>query len=602
MFVVFGSEIFWQLFPISYSARIVGHEIVKDDLARDHVVYVIEVSRPDSPIKYTVYRRWSKFVMVDKLLESEHGVARTISRFPSFRRGTDESLIRERIDVLNVLLVKFLSNLCPLVSEFLRIPSEEESRYDFSAVTSSVVTSGVQTPMIIDDSDEGVMRKIRHETQIGESCGKPIFSIFMTHVKTNPISLARNQLVGVDFLALVVEKIGVSGTCPTDSMRFLKFLSHIVSAEHNPGESAIAVFLLNHKISTTQWAKANLGYHITENPSPFGNRSDAFRLIYALDKDDLGLHNLGLPEMAVSQYLMWRDRHVTFAEVLPGQANGGDSFVSPGMVSLMGPHSPLAASPARSSRSPNSAAHDAREWLMVSLAALDSDGLFIPDQSSWIKVATPKQCEDKILGEFSLWYRPSLSESQTEVKFEWSFPAHVNMEHVLGLLFNPDEIGTPGLVGNFFGLVSAYSVNHTTEEENILVKKLTAYFEEPKKAVANLILSSGRGVGSNSVVIALASDTSTNRSIVSTHRLIRSFHLGGCEVNVNTGQMKGLINFSSDSIFLVAGDLLGERLVLWRALERFSFAVKELSHSHQFSHDNPMSCWLRSQFPPSSNS
>ena len=587
-------------FPISYSARVSGHEVVVDDLGREHVVYVIEVERSDSPVKYTVYRRWSKFVMVDKLLESEFGVPRTTSRFPSWRRGTDEKLISERKQLLNILLEKFLLNFCDVVSEFLRIPSQEESRYDFSAVSSSVVTSGIQTPLV-DDSDEGLMIKLRHEIRIADSSGKAVFPVFINLVKANPISLGRNQSVAVDFLSLLLERTGTCETNPTDSLNFLKFLAQTVSAEQNPSEYAIAIFLLNHKVSANQWAKADLGFHVTRIPSPFGNRLDVFRIIFALDKDDVGLQDLGIPEIAVSQYLMWRDRHVSFAEVLPA-VQAGESYVSPGMVSLMGPNSPLAASPSRSSRNQTSAANDAREWLMVSLAALEDDGIFASNQTSWTKVSIPEGSKNLILGDVSLWYRPS-SESQTEVKFEWTFPANVNMEHVLGLLFNPEEIGAPlDLVSGFFGLVSSFTLTQAAvDEDDVLLKKLTVYFDEPRKAMAHLVVSVGRGVGSNAVVLALASDTTISRS-VTTHRLIRSFHLGGCEINVTTGQMKGLINFSSDSIFLIAGDLLGERLVLWKAFERFSSAVRDYNRVHEFNNENPMSCWLRSQFPPSSNS
>jgi len=206
-----------------------------------------------------------------------------------------------------------------------------------------------------------------------------------------------------------------------------------------------------------------------------------------------------------------------------------------------------------------------------------------------------------ILGDLSLWYRPSQSQTEYEVKLEWTFPAHVNMEHVLGLLYNPEEIGTRDLVGNFFGMVSSFTVSHPAEEDDVIVKKLVVFFEEPKKAVANLVATAGKGVGNNSVVIALASDMTSARSASPTHRLIRSFHLGGCEVNVSTGHVKGLFNLSSDSIFLVAGDLLGERLLLWKALERFSTVLRELSRSHVQSFANQMSCWLRLQFSPSNS-
>jgi hypothetical protein len=175
------------------------------------------------------------------------------------------------------------------------------------------------------------------------------------------------------------------------------------------------------------------------------------------------------------------------------------------------------------------------------------------------------------------------------------------MEHVLGLLYNPEEIGTRDLVGNFFGMVSSFTVSHPAEEDDVIVKKLVVFFEEPKKAVANLVATAGKGVGNNSVVIALASDMTSARSASPTHRLIRSFHLGGCEVNVSTGHVKGLFNLSSDSIFLVAGDLLGERLLLWKALERFSTVLRELSRSHVQSFANQMSCWLRLQFSPSNS-
>jgi hypothetical protein len=538
---------------------------------------VIEVTRLDSTTKHRVYRRYSKFVLVDKLLESDYRIARTISRFPSFRRGADEAVIGERKAVLSELLDKFLAHFCPLVSEFLRIVPQEDSPYDFSAVTSEV-TSGVQTPAV-DDSDEEQIRKLCRAMNLET----PSFPIFLSIV--NSISFSRNHSVAVELLRLMISQVGKVDASPTDAINYLRYLSRLVSMEHNPSEAALVRFLINHKISSTDWLKGELKSHVTHNATVFGNRADVFRLIFALDKNEEELYEIfDHDEQAVSLYLMWRDRHVVFSETAPGDVG---EVSSAGAISLMGPMSPLAASPARS-RNQNSLAHDAREWLMVSLAALDDSSIFPSTVCSWTKVDIPTETASVLLGDIVMHYRPSASEF--EVKFEWTFPAHVNMELLLGLLYNPDQMGFAD-IENYFGFASACTV--MSREEDGMVKKICAYFDDPKKAVANLLVTADRGVSNNTVVLAVVSDPSAHRPQTTSHRLIRSFHMGGCEVNVTSGQMKGLFNLSHESVFLIAGDLLGERLVLWKAIERFSNALKNSTIN---SPDNPMSVWLRRQF------
>jgi hypothetical protein len=566
-----------QIFPILYSAQIVGHELIADHTGRNHVVYVIEIGLCDSMLKHRVYRRYSKFLLVDKLLESDYGVRRTMSRLPSLRRGTDDTVIEERKKVLSGLLDKFLAHLCPLVIDFFRIVPREDSRYDFSAVTSEV-TSGVVTP-VDDDSDEELVRRLEGAI----TSETPSFTIFSSFAKS--FSFARDHAVSTNLLRLIIAQIGKMEQSPTDSIRFLRFLARLVSTEHNPSEAGLVRFLVNNQISPSDWAKGNLAIHVTSGATAFGNRADVFRLIFFLDKNEEELYEIFNDEQAVSLYLMWRDRYVMFADTSPG--NVGETHVSAGAVSLMGPMSPLAASPAKS-KNQHSFAHDAREWLMVSLAALDDTSIF-PAQgvSLWRRVLVPEETARTVLGEICLEYRPVSCEF--EIKFQWTFPAHINMELVLGLLYNPEELGLS--LSGFFGITSACTVS--CQEEDSLVKKICAYFDDPKKAVANLLITADRGVSNNTVVLAVVSDPSAPRPASSSHRVIRSLHMGGCEVNVTSGQMKGLFHFSNESIFLIAGDLLGERLVLWKAIEKFSNALKNPTIGNP---DNHMSVWLRRKF------
>ena len=99
-------------------------------------------------------------------------------------------------------------------------------------------------------------------------------------------------------------------------------------------------------------------------------------------------------------------------------------------------------------------------------------------------------------------------------------------------------------------------------------------------AVANVIKSCGRSASGN-VVIACSVDpripvTAATDPLV---RPIKHLHIVGCEIDVNRGVLTGTAMLSAESVFLVANDLLGERMALWRAVENVSTILRSVSHA-----------------------
>jgi len=131
-----------------------------------------------------------------------------------------------------------------------------------------------------------------------------------------------------------------------------------------------------------------------------------------------------------------------------------------------------------------------------------------------------------------------------------------------------------------------------------LAEKFIVVFRDQRRhngiARANLMKSVGAGLGSDTIVMAVSSDYSNQSATCPTpDRMIRHLYFAGCEVNISSGEVRGVGSLSSDSIFLIAQDLLGEYGRFWTAVKRFSDALHAVQRP---AHPTRLSNWIHSNF------
>jgi hypothetical protein len=248
---------------------------------------------------------------------------------------------------------------------------------------------------------------------------------------------------------------------------------------------------------------------------------------------------------------------------------------------------------------------------MISLAGLHADSpranstaarIPLPNpQAGWISVKSPVQ----VIGDPSLSYRTGPS-GEYEIHFDWKLPSNIDMEIVLNLIYDA-EIFLDKRCDGFFGftgnpIVTRKPTQSSVDTSDSLTDRFTAFFKDPRRlngiAAANLIKTMGLGVANNTVIIALCSDPCAS-IFGPQYRAIRHLYFAGCEVNVATGSIRGIASLSSESIFLVATDLLGERGRFWEAVENFACVLSDsmrVAQSTKPALATPVSLWIRNNF------
>jgi hypothetical protein len=260
-------------------------------------------------------------------------------------------------------------------------------------------------------------------------------------------------------------------------------------------------------------------------------------------------------------------------------------------------------------------------------------GVRIPSpviSAEWINVNQPKNLS--VIGAPLLAYRVCPS-GEYEVKWDWKFPSNIDMEIVLNLLYCPGEFiaslsgleaaaeqldladrsATVNGTSGFFGFTgnpvvkkletSPFTDSGSDSPMIALVDRFVAYFKDPRRhngiAVANLIKTMGLGVVKNTVIIALVSDQSLTTSVTTNYRQIKHLYYAGCEVSISSGSIRGIASLSSESIFLLCSDLLGEKGRFWECVEKFSSVLTSVSGVASCCSgtlNTPVSVWIRNNF------
>jgi hypothetical protein len=572
-----------------YSVHVEGHELFS--FPSSHVTYVLRVSLRHFGGSWVVYRRWSKFLELEKgLKERSASVRECVVRDGGWMAdGTNEAVIAERINRMQnffnrlFVLNEDLWNDALLV-EFLRLP-DEDNLSENRPTPSFTPPPAAETPPL--EADEDLFAEWVEDTISSDRLG-----VLAELKKRCPIQWTPYFAERV--LPIVLEEIGRfvqvgpdEFTPEVSSIAYLEFLAEQVSLEKNPSEASALIHALR---SPDLVFPFNMHVRF---PTVLINRLRAFQICKAIGLTPFVL--LNEDHVAVSQYIGWLDRERNFASLTVPMESALESY-HPELPPI-GPASPVASPASQASgifgRSQLlvTVASEARDWLLMTLANYreSSSGFQLfgsvkATENPWTDVSVPTGSVGKIIGKLNLSYRTTNS-GETEVKLDWQFPLSVDMEAVVNLVWSPDEwvdVEDRFITEKYFGFQNT-STNSVTSSMSVgpIVQQVRLEFPDNRRpggvAVCNTVRTLARGLRDSTVIAALVSDPKASRDqtgvVDPCRRFIRSLHLVGCEIDVHTGTLSGLGILSPESVFLVAGDLLGERLILWRAFESFSDLV-----------------------------
>jgi hypothetical protein len=547
------------------TATIAGTESVDEG---GYTLYAIQVTSKTDGSVWTVYRRFSNFLNLQSRLPKGtipvecgvHGGVLASSTAPEIVQRRTEMLE----DFLNALLSLPATTVWANedVCEFLRLPAESPSEEPHES-------------FLLNETLQSWPPTSEPETYID------LKSLTVSVNKMNEESLNK-------FLLDLMHQVGGgTGPIPTaSSVHALGKLEHLVSETNVDG--AIIVHAMVH---IPGWQSIIRLPVFIRTPTYARSRLSAFKVVKAVLTNHSAQistnHILLNDEQAISQYTAW----ISPTNVLSPQTPGSNS-----VSYFMGPQSPLARSVYASNSGMGghavaTAALEAREW--VASAAGDS-GFRLPglvsSGSEWTRVAIPNESVKRINGQLDLKYRVQASGSGVnalmyEIRLHWNFmPSDSSL--ILNSLWDLLSEGGTGIP------VPGEAAN-LTETVECRVRDLR---QVGGIVTINLVKSCMRSFNGR-VVMAATTDPSANtgnENRPAGQRHIKHLHYVGFEVDADRGNLTGCALLSSESIFLVAGDLLGERLSLWQTIERFSSIATSLSSSvPEKVVDTPMDEWLR---------
>jgi len=540
------------------SASIVSTDAVE---GQGYTLYGIQVTNRSDGSVWTVFRRFSNFLTLQSHLPkgmvppecSLHGGVLASSTAPEIVQRRNQLLE----DFLGCLLVLPSDNVLaiPELVEFLRLPFSESSAPPSEAEQSWISSTSAPTPQASDQTD---------------------FKRLTTVVnKMSEENLNR-------FLLDLMQRIGHEPIPSANNVYALASLQHLVCVETN-SDSACVLHALVHIPGYQSMLRLN---NFIRTPTAAGSRLMAFRVAKAICMHTRSSSPSSIllgDDQAVAQFTAWSTR-----QPLPDRGS------VPALAVPIGPQSPLARSVYANSQpagghAQSTAALEAREW--VAFAASSNDNLFrlpgsITNAAEWTLVSMPKESAKTIIGKLDLRYRVQStgfgSQAQVyELRLDWHLPT-ADMEHVLHVLWESKFLGEPVRVSEVPG------------ERANLTETLECEIKDQRRlggtVTISLVKSCMRSFNGRVVMAATTDPLATTVHASPTTRRIKHLHFLGCEVDVERGIVTACALLSSESIFLVAGDLLGERLMLWPALERLSQALGE---TDSVTENNEMAEWLQ---------
>ena len=552
------------------SAVVVDAQSVSDG-SGSYALYVVEVTCRQNGESWRVHRRFSAFL---KLQSDLSFLAIPISLHAGiFASSTSPQTIERRKRILEEFLGAVLS-FSPTealsgghLGEFLRMSDEVLVHLGLSPNESEdSVPSLCQSPTPpIEDSRildwlEALICTVGRDMQL---------------LTREVCKLGDDKLR--DVLIFLLDRIGESldGVPTVVAADALGILSHLVSVETNQ-EAGIVVHCL---LQLSDWApKAGLAKFVLY-PTTGGTRLHAFRVAAA---SRLSPGTVFSSEAAVAQFQAWQQ--VQSSTMLSVHNDSMEAVgAQSGLAALfaIGPNSPVARSVQGSAQGGRQgAAQEARDWVSFAAATARNSAFVISgcvqDDDGWKSVRIPSISEAAIVGKVAVKYRLA-GTGLYELNIEWKLPSSTDMEAVINCIWDlaPSE-GAPVAT-------SDESLTETAEYVWNDARRVGG------TAVVSLIKSCSRS-WDEKILLAATTDPRAGGSQDPLVRHIRHLHYIGCEIDVDSGNVTGCALLSSESIFLIAGDLLGERLLMWRTLEHISHQL--LMGSSQTS--SGISRWLTS--------
>ena len=582
--------------------EVINASVVSTETAEEgYTLYVIEVqSRVTEGTTWRVYRRFSNFLQFQSKLKAQEDI--DIATEAQLHAGllassTAPEVVDRRINLINDFIKAVLNSPYNGVSEeFFRIPSVETP-----SNKSSGFVSGTTTPSPEYD-----------HYATGSRAFDKIMSDFenrnFTQVRTEINKFGETRLS--NFIIMLMGRISNDNepaySLPSvNSVYALSLLHYIICTETNL-DSACIVHTMKKNIPNEKI----LGFFakFIRFPTCTGSRLMAFKILKAIGMSPFIMNE---DDSVVAQYMAWLE-----SGYLDGTRDDMSGPTSGGGAVLIGPNSPLAHSvfaggsgaAQRVGHASAIAALESREW--VAFAASSrlvppgvSSALPVGDYS-WTQVPIPVESQKRIAGQILLRYRvnpqPSSSSGGYEVKLEWRLPLGVDIEKIVNLIWDPTFAGDTsyfGFLSPAAGIISECAP--VGGEQANLTESVECVLLDSRRiggmAVVQLLRSCMRSFNRR-IVIAATTDpvgqTSANSSLLhnANVRRIKHLHFMGCEVDPDRNMLTMCGLLSSESIFLIACDLLGERQTLWRGLERFSSLMMATSSVPS---DSKMSEWLR---------
>jgi hypothetical protein len=525
---------------MTLSVSIDGSDVHSDGTCQ-YTLYRIAVEHDGQ--KWNVHKRYSQFLKLERdLVDTCGDIGFSIFHLSWLKNGTTVSVVKERVRLLAQFLQHLIAHYKERVelSDFFRIP---RIGMDDSIVSSDddEFKSPPPTPPHFEDMVSWVKQLVecRNHKQVIQEISK----------------LGRDELV--DFLSWLLERTRDRRSTnefhqiPTvPAIDILQLVRKLVSIESNFEGQAVVVSI----IRDLDWTGL---CDFVRFPTIASTKNTVFHILKSVDAEKIFLKD----DYLLGQYIAWLRVSEQYAISNDDQLIGNDSD---GLF-VLGPNSPSARSvgpfsPSARSQIASSLANEAKEWVMFSVSTgrdFSIAGALASDD--WILVNPPDPID--IVGNFNLKYKKTISSvggGEFEVRINWNLPDCVDMVSLAALIYEPSN------GDDYFGFLRRSTKTSTVCE----------FFDNRRKqngtAVASMVKSISRGFSNDRIIIACASDPRGTGNSDPAVRQIRYLHFAGCEIDLTNGTVTGSALLSSESIFLVANDLLGEVGYLWKAWSNLS--------------------------------
>lgn len=500
-------------------------------------IYGLKIQNKINGNEWMVYRRFSRFLS----FLPEHNVTSEI-----LRNGISPHVVQNRkIFIMNLvsnLLDQPVACLSEAVRNLLHIP---ENVCMGVPSQSAVVDSGNTNWNLPSDEDDEILPWLisewknlffRDNLLLVKSVGK------LNESKLN------------DFIRYVTAQINSNSI--VDSTEGLSLLYLIVSIETNWDNACVI-----HAISKLS-IFPDLSRFVAD-PTAAASRLTAFQLINQTGLSPDRFLNVSV----LDQYSAWLKSDVSTYK----SANFSGDVAQEGLAGVfaLGPHSPMASSPSFSKETALSqACSDARDFVSFTLMNRDSailsfQGSSRAHEAEWKHVNVPSDCD--IRGELNLMFRVP-KEGDYEIMLDWTLDETCDLEKLISMLWDGDALFD----------VREEDIEIIEGEVPIRTSKLI--FDDQRRpggtAEVRIVKSKTYNTLTNNMLVAITADP---RNFVWKEdplvRIIRHIHIAGCELHFREKKLHATARLSSNTIFLVSGDLLGEKLFLWTALEKLSHII-----------------------------